>query len=87
MNRRELLKSLVPLAMIPVALDGKEVAKAIPLDPNAKYIVFIDPAMIDLDSFCRHQYALPAGTVVYPVNVPSDKTIDEAIRIYKVDNP
>ena len=81
MNRRELLKSLAPLAMIPVAFKGKEVGKAILIDPNRKYIVFLDREMVDLESFCRYESALPAGTPVHSVYVPRDKTIDEAITL------
>jgi hypothetical protein len=89
MNRRELLKSLAPLAMLPITVNGKEVGKAIQFDPSARYLVFIDPEMINIDSFCEMGTALsmlPVGTPVHAINVPHGKTIDDAIRIYREES-
>lgn len=84
MNRRELLKSLAPLAGIPVIAKGLEVGKAFEIDAKKKYIVFIDPASVDLDAFLSTPGPLPVGTPIIPVMTSSNHTMDDAIRIYEV---
>ena len=83
MNRRELIKSIVPLALTPMVVQGKEVGKVVKVDPQAKYLVFLsDRCGLDIEAFCRMESPLPIGTPVYMVR---GEEIDDAIRIYKVD--
>lgn len=85
MNRRHLLKSIASLAAAPVLVKGKEVGKQFAIDPQAKYMVFVDMDMIAPQDLANYETALPPGTVIHGVLVQRGKTVDDAIRIYKVE--
>ena len=52
----------------------------IEINPNSKYIVFIDRKQIDQDAFCQDAYLpIPAGTPVWAVD-----DINTAIKIYEL---
>ena len=80
-GRRELLKALPALIGTPLMVKGQEVGKAFKIEPDAKYVVFINAGLIDPNDFCEQATGLPEGTAVHSV-VPSDG-MDEVIRIYK----
>ena len=81
MNRRELLKSLAPVACAPLLVKGKDVGRVLKIEPDSKYVVFVNPALIDLESFCLDNTAFPDGTTVHAVY---GDDIDKAIRIFKL---
>lgn len=88
MNRRELLKPLAAVALTPLIVKGQEVGKSVAIEPETKtkYAIFVDGDMVDvyglIDSLSG---TFPPGTPLYAVLVPRGKTIDDAIRIFKVD--
>lgn len=95
MNRRELVKALVPMAAVPLLIKGEAVGSVIKIDPNSKYIVFINEECgLDPEKFCEWETGLPSGTAVWMVrptpvkdsegNILS-RTLDETIRIFKVE--
>ena len=88
MDRRELLKAILPVAAAPVMVKGQEVGKAFKLDPNARYEVFINGHLVDWESFCKgmpnDQRGLPPYTPVHIVYPHGDQTMDDVIRIYEV---
>jgi len=88
MNRRELIKAIIPVAGIPLLVRGQDVGRAFKVEPNAKYVVFLNADKIDPRDFADNATGLPPGTAVHAVflnpNNPND-TMDSLIRIYKVD--
>lgn len=88
MNRRDLLKSVAPIAatmMAPLMVRGKEVGKSIAVNPEAKYLVFVNSHMIDAQAIADDPHCpLPAGTPLYPVYVSSHETLEDAIRIFQL---
>jgi hypothetical protein len=85
MDRRELLKAIVPLIGAPVLVKGEEVGKAFKIEPDGKYLVFVNSSMFDhstIEEICNTA-PLPAGTPVYPI-FPYNEGMDEAIRIFKL---
>lgn len=85
MNRRELLKAILPVAAVPVLVKGQEVGKAFKVEPDAKYVVFLNADKVDVQAFAEHERALPGGTVIHSVYLNSGDTMDEVVRIYKVE--
>jgi hypothetical protein len=82
MERRNLLQALAALPAAIVHLGGKEAGRAYGIDPSKKYVVFVDPSVVDIDAFCHECHAFPPGTPVHCVAAPG--SLDEAIRIYEV---
>lgn len=88
MNRRELLKPLAAIVATPLLIKGEVVGRAIPIDSNKRYIVFVNADLIDASDLCESmsgpQCPFTQPTAVYPVLVPRDMSLDDAIRIYEV---
>lgn len=85
LGRRELLK-ISPVAWM---LGSGEVSKALPLEAGHHYLMFYDARAIDIDRLLDGACDFPEGTVINVVRVHlhQDQTIDEAVRIYDLDNP
>ena len=83
MNRRDLLKALPALVGVPVMMEGKEVGKAFKIEPNARYVVFLNEQLCDVHDFCETCTSLPTGTAVHAVYPNSAQTMDDIVRIYK----
>jgi hypothetical protein len=85
MNRRELIKAILPIVAIPVMAKGEEVGKKFKIKPDAKYVVFVNADKVDPEDFCRTPGSgLPEGTPVTPVYLASHESMDDVIRIYEV---
>jgi hypothetical protein len=65
-------------------IKGDEVGRAFKVDPNCKYIVFVNENKVDMGSFCREDRSLLPNTVIYGVHMSRDDTMDDVIRIYEV---
>lgn len=88
-DRRNLLKSLLPVAFMPqLTISGKAVSEAVALQ-SRHYLLFVDAAMVDVDALICGPCDLPEGTVINIVRVklPGHKNIDDAVRMYELDNP
>lgn len=77
MDRRQLIQSLVALPLIPV----KDGAKAVELK-TGNYLIFVNPASVDMDEFCR---GWPAGVDGKIIPIHPNDDIDEVVRIYRLD--
>lgn len=69
-------------------VDKRKLVKATRLyeiDPNKKYVVFLNVAMIDGIPFCQNSKEIPPETTVHFVYPSSGQTMDDAIRIYEVE--
>ncbi len=90
LNRRDLLKAILPVAASPILVKGQEVGKSFKLESDSKYEVFINGNIVDVESFCRSvphdQRGIPPGTPVHVVLPYGEQTMDDAIRIFKVNN-
>lgn len=87
MNRRELLKAIPAISATPLFIQGKEVGKAVEVNPEKAYLIFLNGDLVDPAEWCQmdHPRAL-RGTPVYAVFPDSrNGTMDEIIRIYEVD--
>jgi hypothetical protein len=82
-TRRELLKALPALVGVPLVVKGEDVGRAFKIEPDAKYVVFVNVWLVDLREFCEHNEAIPPGTVVHAVQPNGDQSMDDVIRIYK----
>lgn len=87
MERRKLIQSL---AALPVMFMGKQVGVKYETKPDKKYVVFLNCALVDIDSFCAVPLGegpdiLPPGTPVHAVHVGSNETMDDIIRIYEIE--
>jgi hypothetical protein len=86
MERRKLLQSLAALpAMVVAGKNGESVGVKYEVKPDKKYMIFLNPALIDVDTFCETPTPLPAGTPVYITMLHGDDTMDDAIRIYEIE--
>lgn len=89
MNRRELIGAILPLAGIPLLDKGSDVGRSFKVESNAKYEVFVNGDMVDVEAFCKSatndERGLPPGTPIHVVYLNSNQTMDDAVRIYKVD--
>jgi hypothetical protein len=84
MERRKLLSAIAALPAIIVSHKGKEVGQAFKVDSNAKYLVFLNAAVVD-ETFCDPGDAVPPfpeGTPIYFVHPNID--MDQIARIYKI---
>ena len=79
MNRRELIKAIIPIAAISLVVKEDVVAQVFKLDKEAKYIVLINPVSgIDPDDFCINANSvLPVGTPVFVGH-------EEDLKIFKL---
>lgn len=87
MERRKLIQSL---AALPVMFMGKQVGVKYETKLDKNYVVFLNPAIVDVDSFCApplpgSPQVLPPGTMVHVVHVGGNQTMDDAIRIYEIE--
>lgn len=83
-TRRALLAPLAALVATPLVVKGKDVGRVIKLDPEAKYVVFLNVDLIDYEEFASTCDTLPPNTPIYPVLARRGRTLDDAIRIFKV---
>jgi len=81
MERRELLRALIALPAAAVVHNEKTVGLSYEVEQKSKYVVLLNAVIMDVDEFCDHCDAFPAGT---PVHVVKDGDMDNAIRIFKV---
>jgi hypothetical protein len=82
MNRRDILKSLAAIPASVVLYKDKEVGRALKVESNARYIVFLNAEAVDIDEFANHPgIPLPQGTPL--ISVFGD--MENAVRIYKVN--
>jgi hypothetical protein len=88
MERRKLLKALITVPAITLG-GGSKMGVAYPLNPDKKYVVFLNMDAVDIGEFCRPMEnaieALPAGTRVHAVRLASDQTMDDVCRIYEIE--
>lgn len=87
MNRRELIKSIVPAAMIPtLTVNGITKAAAV-LVPKGYYMLFVDVVSVDVDGLAATSLPDVAQDIVMdviPVKLRSGQSIQDAIALYKV---
>jgi len=84
MIRRQFIKALGALPLIPLVVKDEEVGKIIQINPNAKYIVLVKASSRfahteNLEEFCKSDNGLPIGTPVFVVDDP-----EEDIKILKL---
>jgi hypothetical protein len=79
MNRRELLKAL-PAVVAASFMVGSSKITAYGLDPQARYLYFINEAEVNMDTFCSNH----PGRLLPPGEVYAVRDVENAIRIYKV---
>lgn len=81
MIRRQFIKALGALPLIPLVAKGEEVGKTIQINPNAKYIVLVKASSCieGLEEFCKSDNGLPIETPVFVVD-----DLEEDIKILKL---
>jgi hypothetical protein len=84
MERRKLLQALTALPAMAIAGKSRSDAVAYEIAPNKKYIVFINPLTIDVETFCNDR-ALGEILGPAPVYCVLDGDMENAIRIYEVE--
>ena len=82
MERRKLLQALIAIPASIITKQGKDVGRLYKIEQDSKYIVFLNPHNVSLESFCINTKVLPPDT---PVICVSDGDMDNAIRIYRVE--
>jgi hypothetical protein len=88
-KRRELLQSLAGIAAVPLAktlsVNGFTKA-AVAAIPPGHYMLFADPANVDLDTFAQMD-PLPQGITMdlIAVHLRTGQSIGEVVKIYKID--
>jgi hypothetical protein len=88
MERRTLLQSLVALPLAPLLIHGSKTASAAVLIPPGHYMIFVDPKMVDIDALMESGADILPENVeasIIPVRVHGGHTIDDAVRIYKIE--
>lgn len=71
--------------MLPLIVKGKEIGKLAKVNPQAKYLVFVDRKMIDARAMADDPTSpIPAGTPIYNVWRCSGDSLDDAIRIFEL---
>lgn len=83
MNRRDLIKAIPALA--PVELAGHSLP-SVEIKPGRKYLVFIDPLCVDVESlaFNANNSGVDMDVLFVPVMPPPGGTIDDAVRVYEI---
>jgi hypothetical protein len=84
MIRRQFIKGISSLPLVPLVFKGEEIGKTIQIDPNAKYIVLIKSSCRiatgeGIRDFCDQNTSLPIGTPIFVVDDP-----EEDIKILKL---
>lgn len=88
--RRDLLKSLLPVAFLPqLTINGKKTASEAAAIPPGHYLMFVDAMVCDIYELLGGPNVLPEGTTIHiiPLKLRPGQTIDDAVRIYELDNP
>lgn len=83
MERRKLLQALTAIPATAVLFGGKEVGRSYPIEGSKKYVIFVDPSVVDIAAFCHECHEFPPGTAVHCVQAGG---LDDAIRIFEIDN-
>lgn len=81
MNRREALK-----AAGGIIVAGKTSALGFDFKPRPEYVVFFDLKIMDRGFSEEERAAFPPNTLFYPVDVPPGQTLDDAIRIFHLQD-
>lgn len=83
MERRKLLQALTAIPASNIFKWGdKEAGRGYKIDSTKKYVVFVDPSVIDVEMFVTGCHAFPPGTTVHCVAVPG--SLDDAVRIFEI---
>lgn len=83
-GRRDLLKSLVPVALVPtLTVEGKAASEATLMHPGT-YLMFIDEMVVNLDDLAGS--VLPVGITVhiFGLKLRPGQNIDDAVRLYEL---
>lgn len=91
MQRRTLLKALVPAALFPTTVINGRTAAAIAHMPKGEYFLFYDQQMIDshwIDEVCSQETpeGFDAAVTFFPVRVRHGEKLEDAIKIYRLEH-
>ena len=85
MERRQLLKALAAVPLLPLVVHSETVGAAAKIDPGSRYVIFVNSDMIDVHYLVESLSGqFPDGTPVYAVLVQAGGSLDDDIRIYEL---
>ncbi|MBA0086343.1 MAG: hypothetical protein HRJ53_15285 [Acidobacteria bacterium Pan2503] len=83
MDRRELIKALLPIPLVPEFINAQPVTVA-EIKPG-NYMLFFDPQVIDVDQLVLGMPFPHCMLQFVPVKLRQGQTIDDAVKLYKLD--
>lgn len=88
-NRRDLLKSMLPVALTPtLTINGKPAAAASAVHAG-RYVLFADAQVVDGETLADQRSNLADDIVIEIVllKLHHGQTIDDAVRLYELADP
>ncbi len=78
-------KAIMPVSATSLILCGQDSGRILKLDPDGKYLIFVNADLVNIEELCKSE-SLPPETTVYACYLKNTETLDDVVRVMQQAN-